>query len=269
MFKYLARQPFWVNLLVALLALFLFIFLLLQSLGWITNHGTYLKVPVVKGKKVEEAVKLLENKGFEVMIQDSVYYDSLPRGTVIKQLPEPDATVKSNRTVFLTINRSVPPLIDMPKLEGLSLRFALNVLDRNHLKLGDTLFRPHFMKGSVLEQQYNGNRISAGTKIPWGSNISLIIGGGLGDAQILVPDLVGMTVVEAKALLEEKGITLGSLQGMGIAISDTLNAFVAKQNPSVLDFDKKPNFIQPGQIMDLYISPIIMDADSTKKQDNL
>ena len=99
-FKYLTRQPFWVNLIVVLVLFFLLAFLFLQSLGWITNHGSYLKVPHVRGMKVNEAVKLLESKGFEILIQDSVYYDSLPKNTVVKQLPDPDATVKANRTVF-------------------------------------------------------------------------------------------------------------------------------------------------------------------------
>ena len=55
----------------------------------------------------------------------------------------------------------------MPKLEGLSFRFAYDMLQRNHFRLGDTIYRPDFMKGSVLEQQYNGSRITAGTKVPW------------------------------------------------------------------------------------------------------
>ena len=265
MFKYLARQPFWVNLLVAVVVLVLFAFIFLQSLGWITNHGAYLKVPEVKGKRVEDAVKFLEGKGFEVMIQDSVYFDSLPKGSIVKQLPEADAVVKSNRTVFLTVNRSTPPSVDMPKLEGLSLRFALSVLARNHLKLGDTIFQPNFMKGSVLEQQYNGNKVVPGSKVPWGSTISLVIGSGLGEQQVPVPDLVGKTVTEAKVILTEKGITLGSLQGM--TVTDTANAFIYKQNPSVLDFDKRPNYIHPGQIMDLYLSPVPLDIDSLKKQE--
>ena len=265
-FKYLTRQPFWVNLMVAFAALFLLAFIFLQSLGWITNHGSYLKVPLVKGKRVDDAVKLLESKGFEVIIQDSVYYDSMPRNTVVKQLPDADATVKANRSVFLTVNRVMPPAVDMPKLEGLSLRFAINMLERNHLALGDTIYRADFMKGSVLEQQFRGSRITPGTKVPWGSAINLIIGAGLGVEQMMVPDLVGKTYSEAKSILEEKGITIGSIQGY--PVQDTPNAFVYKQNPFALDIDKKPVYIQPGQIMDLYLSPVPMDLDSLKKKDN-
>ena len=266
-FTYLTRQPFWVNLLAALLLVFLIGFLFLQSLSWFTNHGAYLKVPEVKGQNVDNAIKILEAQGFDVVIQDSIYSDSIPRYTVIKQLPEPDATVKVNRTVFLTINRATPPEITIPKLEGLSFRFANDLLKRNHLKLGDTIYTPSFMKGSVLEQQYNGTRVTAGTKVPWGARITLIIGAGLEVQQMLVPNLIGMTFAEAKALLETKGITLASVIPM-TTVKDTASAFVYKQNPDKYDVDGiTPQYIRPGQIMDIWLSPIPLDSDSLKKKD--
>ena len=79
MFKFFARQPFWVHLLTAVLLVFLMGFLFLQSLSWFTNHGSYLKVPAVKGKNVDVAVKQLEAQGFEVVIQDSLYFDTIPQ----------------------------------------------------------------------------------------------------------------------------------------------------------------------------------------------
>lgn len=266
LFIYLTKQPFWVNLLASLALVFLIGFLFLQSLSWFTHHGEYLKVPAVKGQNVDNAIKILESRGFDVIIQDSVYFDSIPRYTVIKQLPDPDATVKVNRTVFLTINRATTPAINMPKLEGLSFRFAYDMLQRNHLRLGDTIYRPDFMKGSVLEQQYNGSRITAGTKVPWGAQITLIIGGGLEVQQMLVPDLVGLTFAEAKALLETKGITLASVIAM-TTVKDTAAAFVYKQNPERFDIDKTPLYIRPGQTMDVWLSPMPLEVDSLKTKD--
>lgn len=266
-FKYLTRQPFWVNLLVALSLVFLIGFLFLQSLSWFTHHGEYLKVPEVKGQNVDNAIKILESQGFDVVIQDSVYFDSIPRYTVIKQLPEPDATVKVNRTVYLTINRAAPPPVTVPKLEGLSYRFALDLLLKNHLRVGDTIYRPDFMKGSVLEQQYNGSRVTAGTQVPWGARITLIIGGGLEVQQMMVPQLVGLTFADARALLETKGITLASIIAMS-TVKDTAAAYVYKQNPERFDVDgTTPLYIRPGQTMDVWLSPIPLDSDSLKKKD--
>ena len=107
MFKFISKQPFWVNLIAAIILVFLIGFLFLQSLSWFTNHGSYLKVPSVTGKKVDDAVKYLEDQGFDVVITDSLYNDSLPLNTVKKQLPDAGATVKVNRTVFLNINPAV------------------------------------------------------------------------------------------------------------------------------------------------------------------
>lgn len=252
MFKFITNRPFWVNLLAAAALALLIIFILLKMLGWITKHDSYLKVPAVLGKKTKEAVKLLEENGFQVEIVDSVYTDTAKAGIVLKQLPDPNATVKINRTVFITVNREIPPMIDMPKLEGQSLGFALDLLERNHLKLGDTIFKPDFQAGYVLEQQYNGAHIPEKAKVRWGSPITLVVGK-VSDEQFMVPSVVGMTYGEAKSMLEGLGIVIATV----IAdpdVKDTASAFVWKQNPERFDDDKKPRYIRAGQVMDLRVS---------------
>ena len=253
MFKFITDRPFWVNLLAVIVLSFLIFFTILQLLGVITNHGKYLSVPSVVGKKTTEAIKFLEDKGFEVIIQDSVYTDTAKMGIVLKQIPDPNSTVKINRTILLTVNRVTLPLIDMPALKGKSLNFALEILKRSHLVLGDTTFRPDFMQGSVLDQLYKGNEIKSGTKVPWGSSIDLVIGSGLNQAPILVPDLTGLTFEEAKIILDENGILLGALVP-DPGITDTAAAFIWKQSPPRYDDQKVPVYIQSGQLMDLWIS---------------
>ena len=257
MFKFITNRPFWVNLLAAFTLAFLLVFLILQLLGWLTRHGEYLIVPAVTGKGTKESIKLLESKGFDINIVDSIYTDSLPNGTIIKQLPDANATVKVNRTVFLTVNRYVPPMIIMPALEGKSLGFALNLLQRNHLQLGDTVYKPDFMKGSILEQQYAGAKILPGTKVQWGSKIGFIIAGGLQDQAIMVPNLIGKTYAEAKTELEQSGITLGAVIAKE-ETRDTAAAFIYKQNPVPVDEQKKPLYIRSGQLIDLWISPVMI-----------
>lgn len=252
MFKFIAKQPFIVNLIAAILLVFILVLLFFLSLGWITNHGSYLQVPSVKGVDVEKAVNQLQDAGFEVVITDSAYNDSMPLHVVRKQLPLSGATVKVNRTVFLHVNPVMLPMISMPKLEGLSYRFAVDNLRKNNLQLGDTTERPDFMKGSVLDQLYNGKPITAGDKIRWGSKIDLVIGGGVQAIQIEVPDLVGMTVADSRSLLESKGIVLASIIGSG-HISDTANAYVFRQNPETKGYQGSQLYIQPGQTMDIWI----------------
>ena len=265
MFKFITNKPFWVNFLAAAVLAFMIIFITLQLLGYITKHGEYLVVPAVKGQSTNEAIKLLESKGFDVVIQDSIYTDTVSKGTIIKQLPDANATVKINRTVFLTVNRYVPPMVSMPSLEGKLFNYALDVLERNHLQLGDTIYRPDFMKGAIIEQRYNGSRITPGTKLQWGSFITLVISGGLDQSNMVVPDLTGLTYRDAKAQLDSLGLLLNPVPDPGV--KDTLGAFIYKQNPTHFDEDNKLRYIKAGMFMDIWLSPVmITPVDSTTQQ---
>lgn len=255
MFRFITNRPFWVNLLVIIALAILLVFGFLQLLGSITRHGEHLTVPKITGINTNDAVKLLRSKGFDVEILDSVYTDTAKNGVVLKQLPDANSTVKINRTVMLIVNRITPPLVDMPSLLGKSKDYAIELLARSHLKLGDTTFRSYFTLGAVLEQNYNGKLIQAGAKVPWGSRINLVIASGIENMHLPVPSVTGMTYVEAKQILEEHGIGLGALIPEP-GIKDTLSAYVIKQNPSRFDEEKKLLYIQPGQVMDLWLSKV-------------
>lgn len=205
------------------------------------------------GVKTEDAIRQLEEQGFDVLIQDSIYTDTARKGIVLKQIPEPSSTVKVNRTVILTVNRVTLPLIDMPALEGKSLGFALDILRRSHLVLGDTVFKPDFMRGSVLEQRFRGDKIQPGAKLPWGSAVDLVIGSGLNEEPVPVPELIGLRFNEAKVLLEQSGILLGALV-LDPDVTDTANAFIWKQTPPTINDLGEPMLIQPGQLLDVWLS---------------
>ena len=265
--KYITSRPLWFNILVALAIIFLLGFLFVTSLNWITQHGVARSVPAVTGKTLADVEKLLEKEGFELVIQDSVYYDSLPPSVIIKQVPEPDAVVKVNRTVYVTINRFVPPDIDMPNLVGFSFRNAEQVLGNLGLVLGDTTLRPDFAKGSVLEQQYNGNKIEPGTKIKVGSRVSLVIGAGIGAEDMPVPKLVGLTFAEAKILMEANGLILGPVIPSPL-VRDNESAYVVRQSPSPKNEEGKSFRIRPGQMIDLWLDVEPPAVDSTQKSNN-
>lgn len=262
MFQFITKRSLIVNIIAAALLAFAVIFIFFQLLSWITKHGEYMKIPSVKGKNIEEARKILEAQGFEVEVQDSVYYDSLPRLSVVKQTPDPETLVKVNRTVYLTVNRAQPPLVAVPNFVGQTMWSVEMQLRSLGFKLGDTTYKPDFAVGSILEQLYNGSSLKPGTKIPMGSSISLVIGGGVQDIEMSVPDLVGLTFGEAKVLLETNGLLLGAVVLDG-AVSDSASAFVIQQNPPRRDEEGRPIRIRGGQLMDLWISKNPPVKDST------
>lgn len=240
--------------LVLVLLIILFFFAII---GWLTKHNEYEKVPAVVGLSVDQATGVLEEKGFDVEIQDSVYIDTAARLSVIRQSPEADATVKANRTIYLTINRAVPPLTTVPNMVGFSFRSAEMMLNSLGLKLGDTTYKPDIAKNSVLEQLLDGKPIEPNTKVPMGSVISFVLGSGLGSAEMNVPGaVIGMTLGEAKAYLATMNINIGAIVPAELAGND--EAFVYRTNPPQYSEptpgQRIQNKIRPGQLLDLYVS---------------
>ena len=252
MFSSLSKKPLWVSLLIAFLVVAAFILLFFSSLDFFTKHGEEVNVPSVTGKLFEEARDQLESEGFEVVIQDSVYRDTIAARAVVKQFPESDAKVKKNRTVYLTVNRTVPPDVVMPNLVGMSVRNAAIVLRQFGLKMGDTSYKPDFAKNSVLNQLYNGEDIKPGTKLPMGTQIALVLGSGLSNIDMGVPDLFAMTYAEASVLLEASGISFGA-RVLDPGVRDTGSAYIYRQSPERHTPDRRVNRIRPGQMIDIWL----------------
>ena len=210
-------------------------------------------MPAVTGKSLEEVEALLKENDFELVIQDSVYYDSLPPATVVKQIPEPDAVVKVNRTIYVTINRYLPPEVEMPNLVGPSFRHAEVIMKNLGLKLGDTTYRPDFARNSVLEQLLNGQPIAPGTKVRVGSTIDLVLGAGVSLEDMAVPKLVGMTFSEAKVMLDASGLVLGAVLP-DPDVTDNESAFVYRQSPPTKNEEGRRYRIRQGQMIDVWLS---------------
>jgi len=263
-FKFITGRPLWANILLGIGILLVLFFIFLQSLSWITRHDKTLAVPSVTGKSYDEAKKLLEGQGFEVEIQDTVYNDTAALLSVVKQFPNADSKVKMNRTVYLTINRDAAPDIEMPKLVGQSFRSAQITLQQQKLKLQDTIYKNDFATDQVLEQLYKGQPIKEGTKIPMGSGIALVIGLGMGTEEIEVPDLIGLTLDEAKAALGESELNIGTVLPAG---SDG-NEYVYRQEPAHLMPTGNVRRIRQGQIVDLFVQADkpVRKSDSTGVQ---
>ncbi len=266
MFKFITQRGFFINLLAAIVLVVLIIFLFFSSLDWITNHNDDVPVPSVTGKNIADATKLLEAQGFEVAVVDSVYIDTAAKASVIRQSPDAAAIVKKNRTVYLTVNRTIAPQVEMPDLRGFSFQSAQMYLQSLSLKLGDTTYRPDIARNSVLEQQLNGKLVAPGAKVSMGSSITLVLGDGIGNVLMNVPNVVGMTYADAKSYLQSLNINLGTpIKDADVTNAD--EAYVYKQNPTEKTTDAdgatRKNRIHPGQVIDVWLSTAQPVIDTT------
>jgi hypothetical protein len=253
--EFITRRPLWQNILIGFGISVFLLMVFLFMLNRITNHGEYLIVPELKGKNYIQVQDELENQGFEVVLQDSIYIDSIAPNAIIKQFPEPEATVKVNRVIYLTVNCTVPPTITMPNLIGMSFRNAILELRSLGLKMGDTTFIPDIAKNAVKDQLSEGIQIKPGSPIRMGSKVDLLIGSGLGGAAVPVPDLFGLTYSEAQLVMELNGIAPGVIL-LDDDLVDTTLGFVYWQNPNPFDNQLNVNMIRPGQLMDIRISVV-------------
>jgi beta-lactam-binding protein with PASTA domain len=243
------QRSYLFNLILILLFSAGLLLLFFNSLNWLTNHGKQTFVPSLMGKHLDIALKELKKMGFRIQI-DSTYKSYKAPLEVLFQEPEAGASVKVGRTIFLTINRKTPPSIEMPNLVNKSFRNAILIMKSYNLEMGDTTYRPDVAAGAVLEQWYKGKQIMAGSMIPFGAKVDLVIGEGLSGEQD-VPNLIGMRWDEAQNLLAPLSLSLNAVWEGKIA--DSAAAIIYMQQPEALNELDFKNAIPEGDIIDVRI----------------
>lgn len=213
------------------------VMIVIFGLSIYTRHGTGIPVPQLKGMQIEKAMELLKDQGFEYKI-DSVYVLDQTPGAVVEQDPDAGTNVKENRTIYLTVVTRLAPPISMPDLEPYTYREAAATLANYGLKVGDTIYKADIARDRVLEMRFGGQPIKAGTKIPKGSRIDLVLGNGEGASEVAIPDLMNKDFDEAKFVIRNSGLTLGSVNYQG-AITDSTTLVVVAQSPMRVDSTSK------------------------------
>jgi beta-lactam-binding protein with PASTA domain len=126
------------------------------------------------------------------------------------------------------------PNVSLPAIEQTPYISAAATLASYGLKVGDTTYRSDIARNLVLEVRFSGQPIKAGTKIPKGSALDLVLGDGAGASEVPIPDLVGQDLDAAKFVIKNSGLTIGTIMGQG-AVTDSSNAVVVGQFPIKTD----------------------------------
>lgn len=244
---YLRTDIFRKNLIIALVFVTALILVVFFALRMYTRHGETVPVPDLKGLHIDDALRILKNQEFDYDL-DSIYQVDAQPGLVIDQDPIMDTQVKKNRTIYLTIITRSAPEITFPELRELTFIEAESLLKSYGLKRGDTTYVPDIARDVVLEVLFGGEPLQAGNVIPKGSTIDLRLGDGRGGNQVSVPDLTGLTLMEARFALQGVSLNLGKLLYLG-PVTDSLAAKVVSQDP-----EAGPNLIGIGSPIDLILA---------------
>lgn len=199
--NFIWSKAFAINFAVLIL-LYVIVFLTTKScIDSRTKHGEKIEVPNLIGKNQNNLKNLLGSSDLNVEVLDSIYDPTKVEGTILEQDPSPTALsqvyVKSGRTIKIRVSKRTQ-LVEVPNLVDKSQRFAESVLRNRSFKFKLEYKPSNESHGAVMQQLYKGKPIAEGTKIPIGSTIKLIVGRDEQGVPLELPNLQGLTIVEAR-----------------------------------------------------------------------
>lgn len=201
-----------------------------------TRHGARRTVPDFSGIRLSEAEQLAAKHDLELHINDSLFVPAYEGGIVLDQLPEGGVEVKPGRTVYITINSFRQKMVPVPFVAGRSLRQAKNMLEIAGLEIEELVYRPDMATNYVLEQYYDRQQILAESRVEaeMGSGITLYVGVDAKENVTFVPQIVGLSLHDAKGRLWESGLNVGKvIYEEGINLLNQKEARVyAQSNPA-------------------------------------
>lgn len=268
MFQFLKSKAFFINVAIYIVVLLGLFWGVLTWLGSYTSHGQSVKVPDFTGAKIAALDNVVGDINVSYQIIDSVYDAKKPKGTVVRQEPEPNAEVKEGRTIYLYVTSTQPPAVQMPKLIDRSLRQAVTMITTYGFKLGTVTYVPDQCANCVLDQMVKGQKIAPGANVSKGAVISLIVGKGLGNEEVGIPCLVGLSRSEAIVKLTEASLNIGAIAYDNP--KDTTAAKIYRQIPGC----SRSSVARLGGSVDVFLTtdktklPASADSTAAKETDN-
>ena len=236
-FRFLISKLFLINLVLSIGVAFLLFYCGLNELNDYTNHGIKKEVPYLIGTHIDDLDSKFQGTELIYKINDSTYNDEYPSGTVIKQDPNPKDnydSVKPGRTIYLTIVKEGGEYKEVPDLTGkyvISKEVAKIKLESRGFKV---IFDTKPSKdNNVIDVQVNGKTVKPGTKLIKGTVITVIHGTGGSDIAVTLPNVKGLTVMEANHVLSNANLILEvNYEPAALNQADSSNFVITNQNPT-------------------------------------
>jgi len=172
-----------------------------------TIHGREVAVPDLSRMRAGDAQTRLEGLGLGIKIEDRAYSD-VPRDLVIRQSPEAGESVRGTQRVHVVVSLG-PQALPVPDLVGKSERFARIGLLEAGMQLGhvSSAYLQGLEADTVAQQDPPGNVRS--THSP---RVDLLMSLGAPPQAYVMPDLSGLSPLQAQERLVASGLVLGKFQ---------------------------------------------------------
>lgn len=186
--------------LAALIAGYLTAYLVLFPAPLLPGHQV---VPRVLGLTLAEAQAQLTKARLVVAEGGADPHPTAPQGTVIWQDPPAGVIAPDGLKVTLVVS-SGPPKIPVPDVAGLDLALAQRLI----AAAGLVVSQVESVQAAAPQGLAMLTRPPAGTALAPGAGLALVVSRGA--PTISVPDLLGMSIADARTRLEMEGLQLGT-----------------------------------------------------------
>lgn len=200
------------------------------------------EMPNLIGMNIDDAKEIIRNLNLKLENITERHDTRFPAGYVIIQNPRPGTKVKEGRRVYLTIS-SGEQKIEVPSLIGKSIREAKLTLEKVGLRLGEIQydFSEEFPEGSIFSQS-----ISEKTKVPVGTQVSIIVSLGSAEGKTQVPNLIGLPLSKIEQILNEAGLRVGKIT------YEPSPSFLP--NTVIEQFPRAGSFVLKGSPVDVFVA---------------
>lgn len=233
MINYIKSRIILRNLVLAFFILIFGITFIMQILKVYTRHNHDIAVPDLAGLSLTDAMAAARERDMTAEVFDSVFLADFEKGSVVEQHPKAGRKVKKDRTIFLTMNAINPEKLAMPNLVDLTFRQASAKIESFGLKVGHITYEPDLAINVVLAQRMRGAPLQPGDTVVKGSAVDLVLGKGLSDERTGIPNLVGLSLEQAKITASDRFLSLGAAVRDQSVVNgeDEMKAVVFRQKP--------------------------------------
>ena len=169
-------------------------------------------VPNVVGKKSNDAVEVIEEKGLQVNVKEE-NNDSVAAGNVIRQTPAAKKEVENGSTVTIYVSKGSNS-VSVPSVKGKTSAAAKTALENKGLKVkiieqySDTVG-----KGKVISQSPNSD-----SSLARGSTVTIYVS--KGKQPVTVPNVVGKRAANAQYVIWESGFQVDIEEDYSNTVAD-------------------------------------------------
>ena len=177
--RYLFSRSFLKNIFFIAVFLIFLLFVLLIFLNVFTRNNQSIEVPNLVGKSIVEFDKKLSEMDLKYMIIDTANFNPKYNiGSVLDQEPNAGARVKGGRKVYLTLNSSDFKEVKLPKISGLTLRQARNVIESLGFIFGEIEYVDDIAYNEVISISSDSVNLEEGDFLKKTSIIDFKLGNG-------------------------------------------------------------------------------------------